>query len=91
MIDRKSRYRSTPTLSVTDDLGVEHTLLDLREVPETTCGSRLTPTGADRLDLLAARYFKDPLKFWRICDASDHLDPFDVIEPGDPVLIPPDK
>ena len=91
MIDRKSRYRSTPTLSVTDDLGVEHTLLDLREVHETTGVYRLTPTDADRLDLLAARYFKDPLKFWRICNASDHLDPFDVIEPGDPVLIPPDK
>ena len=91
MIDRKSRYRSTPTLSVTDDLRVEHPLLDLREVPETTGVYRLTPTDADRLDLLAARYFKDPLKFWRICDASDHLDPFDVIEPGDPVLIPPDK
>ena len=25
MIDRKSRYRSTPTLTVTDDRGVEHT------------------------------------------------------------------
>ncbi len=49
MIDRKSRYRSTPTLSVTDDLGVEHTLLDLREVPETTGVYRLTPTDADRL------------------------------------------
>lgn len=91
MIDRKSRYRTTPTLTVTDDTGAVHTLLDLREIPETTGVYYLTPTDTDRLDLLAARYFRDPTRFWRICDASDHLDPHDVIDPGDPVLIPPDK
>lgn len=91
MIDRKSRYRTTPTLTVTDELGAEHTLLDLREIPETTGVYYLTPTDTDRLDLLAARFFRDPTRFWRICDASDHLDPHDVLEPGEPVLIPPDK
>ena len=27
----------------------------------------------DRLDLLAARYLKDPTLFWRLCDANDVL------------------
>ena len=39
----------------------------------------------------AQRYFRDPKKFWKICDASDVLDPFDVIVPGRPILIPPNK
>lgn len=29
----------------------------------------------DRLDLLAARYFHDPTRFWLLCDAHAVLDP----------------
>lgn len=29
----------------------------------------------DRLDLLAARALGDPLKFWKICDANEVLQP----------------
>lgn len=91
MIDRKSRYRNTPVLTVTDERGYEHELLDIREVPRTDGIYRLTPTDSDRLDHLAWRFYRDPTKFWRICDASDHLDPFDVVFAGDPVLIPPNE
>ena len=91
MIDRKSRYRRTPVLAVADDTGEEHELLDLREIPVTTGVYSLTPTDTDRLDNLAWRFYHDPTKFWKICDASDFLDPHDVLEPGDPVLVPPDK
>jgi len=37
----------------------------------------------DRLDLLAARILGDPEQFWRICDANDAMNPFDLLsEPG---------
>jgi hypothetical protein len=29
----------------------------------------------DRLDLLAARYLKEPTGFWRLCDANDSFSP----------------
>lgn len=91
MIDRRSRYKSTPALSVDDGLGGTHPLLDLRETPPTTGVLQFAPTDSDRLDLLAWRFFRDPTRFWRICDASSRLDPFDVLVPGEPMAIPPDK
>lgn len=91
MIERKSRYKSTPVLTVNDGRGGTQPLLDLRETPTTTAVLQFTPTDSDRLDLLASRYYRDPTRFWRICDASSRLDPFDVVAPGEPMPIPPDK
>ena len=33
---------------------------------------------ADRLDNLTARYLGDPLQFWRVCDANNAMNPFDL-------------
>jgi hypothetical protein len=91
MIDRRSRYRSTPVLLVPDGHGGTHSLLDIRPTPVTGGVLRFTPSDSDRLDLLAWRFYRDPTAFWKICDASAVLDPFDLVEPGEPILIPPDK
>jgi hypothetical protein len=91
VIDRKSRYATTPVLSVDDGLGGTHPLLDLRTTPPTTAQLRITPTDSDRLDLLATLYYRDPTRFWRICDATSHLDPFDVLAVGEPMPIPPER
>ena len=91
MIDRKSRYRTTPVLTVEDGRGGTYPLLDLRETPQTGAVLEITPTDSDRLDLLAWRYYRDPTRFWRICDAADALDPFDVVASGEPLPIPPDR
>ncbi len=32
----------------------------------------------DRLDLITARALGDPEQFWRICDANDAMDPFEL-------------
>jgi hypothetical protein len=90
MIDRKSRYKATPVLLVDDGRGGTHPLLDLRPTPRATGALRVTPTDSDRLDHLAYRFYRDPTRFWRICDASSELDPFDVVAPGEPMPIPPD-
>jgi len=34
---------------------------------------------SDRLDLIAARTLGDPLLFWRIADANDAMNPFDLL------------
>lgn len=91
MIDRRSRYRSTAVLTVGDGFGGMHLLLDLREIPATSAVFAVLLTDSDRLDLLAWRFYRDPTRFWRICDASSELDPFDVVAPGESLPIPPDK
>jgi len=55
----------------------------------------LSPTGdtrvqpEERVDQLAARTLKDPLQFWRLCDANSVLDPFELEgEPGLRVRVP---
>lgn len=63
---------------------------------------RLLPQGGDlavmatvtvalgqRLDLIAARLQGDPLQFWRIADANDAMNPFDLTAvPGRALRIP---
>jgi hypothetical protein len=49
----------------------------------------VTVTEGDRLDLIAARTIGDPEQFWRICDANDALNPFDLAEePGRILRVP---
>lgn len=48
-----------------------------------------TVTQNDRLDLITGRTLGDPEQFWRICDANNALNPFDLIaEPGATVRVP---
>lgn len=43
----------------------------------------------ERLDLVAHRTLGDPLQFWRICDANDAINPFDLVEPeGQTLRVP---
>lgn len=91
MIDKTSRYAKVPTLAAIDASGEEVTLLELREIPPTTGLFSHTPVGGERIDHLASRYYRDPLKFWRIADASDELHPMEIVVAGRKVLIPPNR
>lgn len=42
----------------------------------------------DRLDLIAAKTIGDPEQFWRICDANNGLNPFDLEELGRTLRVP---
>ena len=90
-IDKKSRYAKTSLVKWRHPSGEEYELRELREIPDRTSVFAATPIQGERLDLLAARYYRDPLLFWRIADAADELDPFDIVSPGEPVRIPPNK
>jgi nucleoid-associated protein YgaU len=89
--DKKSRYVNTPLVKHRHPSGEEYELRELRAIPDRTAVFAATPVQGDRLDLLSARYYRDPLLFWRIADAADQLDPFDIVSPGEPVRIPPNK
>lgn len=89
--DKKSRYATTPLLKYVHPSGEEYEVRALRQIPARTSVFAATPVQGDRLDQLAARFYRDPLLFWRIADAADELDPFEVVAPGEPVRIPPNK
>lgn len=48
----------------------------------------VTVAEGDRLDLIAARTIGDPEQFWRIADANDAMNPFDLEETGRTLRVP---
>lgn len=91
MIEKRSRYQKTPIVELPTPQTEPLRLIGLRAIPQIPSVFFFTPVEGDRLDLLAARYYRDPRQFFRICDASDQMDPFDVIELGVPMPIPPQR
>jgi nucleoid-associated protein YgaU len=91
MIEKRSRYRKTPIVELPQPEGEPLRLIGLRDIPEVPSVFSVTPVAGDRLDLLAHRHYRDPTQFFRIADASDQLDPFDVLELGIPLPIPPNR
>lgn len=89
MITKRSRYAKLDIVSVADDRGQTRALIDLRTTAVPTAVLEIVPRPGERLDHLAHRYYRDPTRFWRIADASDQLDPFDVVALGEPLAIPP--
>ena len=48
--------------------------------------AEVTVAQGERLDLVAFRTLGDPLQFWRIADANDAVNPFDLEEPAGQTL-----
>ncbi len=90
MIDKRSRYARTPTIEARAPDGEKRVLVDLREIAVPAAGHVHPAAPGDRLDQLADRFYRDARRFWRIADASDEVDPFEVVNPGEPLPIPPD-
>ena len=91
MIFKGSRYEGVPVYRVTDAAGRTFTAFKIRLVPRTPAGFLHTVKADERLDLLAYRYYRNPEKSWLIADANGEMDPEDLLAPGRPILIPPDR
>jgi nucleoid-associated protein YgaU len=81
-----SRYAACEVVTSTDPDGIERRHLRRRFIPDqeslTTVAQHLIVAG-DHLDLLAQRYYGDPLLSWRIADANRAQDPSRLVEdPG---------
>lgn len=86
MFEPNSRYYSLETATFTTVEGREVAYKRRRFLPQ---GNRMpllvevTVTQGDRLDLITARTLGDPEQFWRVCDANNAMNPFDLTaEPG---------
>ncbi|MGC8802114.1 MAG: hypothetical protein ACP5UR_17915 [Chloroflexus sp.] len=81
MLHPNSRYYRIATATLTTADGRQIVYLRRRLLPAGAAMQLLAEvevTGGDRLDLIADRAFGDPEQFWRICDANDALNPFDL-------------
>ena len=92
MFFRGSRYEGVPDAWIVDEAGRTVRYKTVRFIPETPAQFGHRVERGDRLDHLAHRAYRDPERFWRICDANAVLWPDDLVaEPGRTILIPPSE
>lgn len=81
MFDPASRYYNLETAEYVDEEGKKISYKRRRFLPqgeEMPLLVEVRVAQGDRLDLIAARTLGDPEHFWRICDANDAMNPFDL-------------
>jgi hypothetical protein len=84
-----SRYEDVGEVELEDATGRLLRYKRVRFIPDTPGRFAHVVTEGDRVDLVAHRYFRDPERFWRICDANTALWPPELLrEPGVLVVIP---
>lgn len=92
MFEYTSRYYRINTASFVTENGNEITYVRRRFLPN---GERMplleevTVDEGDRLDLITARRLGDPEQFWRVCDANNTMNPFNLTAtPGRRLRVP---
>lgn len=81
MFDYKSRYYNLETVKLQLPDGREAVYKRRRFLPNGSAMPLLVEVGVtegDRLDLITARTLGDPEHFWRVADANDAMNPFDL-------------
>lgn len=89
MFSKGSRYEKVDETTITDDHGRVIRYKKTRFIAQTQAQTTHVVGQGERLDHLAHRAYRDPERFWRICDANCALWPDDLVaEPGRTIRIP---
>ncbi|MFQ6027316.1 MAG: hypothetical protein ACE5Q6_07475 [Dehalococcoidia bacterium] len=89
MFFKGSRYVTVGEHEIIDSRGRAIRFKKVRFIPPTEARLAHIVTQGERLDHIAHRYFRDPERFWLICDANLVLWPDDLVaEAGLRILIP---
>jgi hypothetical protein len=92
MFFKGSRYEKVAEAEVVDASGRSVRYKKIRYIHEPSADFFYRVVQSDRLDLLAERFYRDPERFWRICDRNVVLWPEELLEqPGRELLIPPSE
>jgi hypothetical protein len=89
MFFKGSRYETVETTSLLDERGRELRYKVVRAIPVSVPRFGYAVAAADRLDTIAFEVFRDPERFWRICDANRAMWPAELTSrPGRVIGIP---
>lgn len=92
MFDHTSRYYNLATAHFVAPDGEAVPYKTRRFLPRGASMPLLaeaTVRAGDRLDLITARTLGDPEQFWRVADANEAMNPFDLTaEPGRALRVP---
>jgi hypothetical protein len=89
MFFKGSRYEKVAEAEWTDASRRSVRHKKIRYIQDTSANFSYRVAQSDRLDLLAERFYRDPERFWRICDCNVALWPEELLEqPGRELLIP---
>jgi hypothetical protein len=90
MFFKGSRYEKVPETQFTEPGGRIIRYKRIRFIPFTPASLGHTVLQGQRLDHIAFTYYRDPERFWRICDANLAMWPDDLVgQNGRVILIPP--
>ncbi len=90
MFFKGSRYEKVENYTFRRIDGSEVVLKKKRAIPEPEARVIHTVREGDRTDTLAHYYYRDPLKFWKLADGAEELNPENLLgPPGRKILIPP--
>jgi hypothetical protein len=92
MFFKGSRYADVETHETRDVQGRVLRYKKVRFIPPTPAQQRHAVRADERLDHIAERYYHDPERFWRICDANVAMWPNELVATtGQLILIPAAK
>ena len=90
MFFKGSRYANVGEHEITGSKGLVVRYKKVRLIPRTEAQMAHTVSQGERLDHIAHRYYRDPERFWRVCDANCAMWPDDLVaEVGQTIMIPP--
>jgi nucleoid-associated protein YgaU len=91
MFFKGSRYAKVAEAELTDASGRVIRYKRTRFIAETPAQAGHRVVQGQRLDHIAWDYYRDPERFWRICDANRAMWPADLVAAGVVLLIPPSE
>ena len=83
--DTNSRYVNTPRVSATLSDGHEHRIMRRRFLPQASSVTwmyEITVIEGMRLDLIAAKQMGEPELAWRLYDANNAMNPWELLHPA---------
>jgi hypothetical protein len=90
MFFKRSRYAKVADYKFRRIDGSEVLIKQKRKIPRLKSKLIHIVQEGDRTDLLAYRYYRDPLKFWKLADANEEMNPEHLLEkPGQEIIVPP--
>lgn len=90
MFFKGSRYEKVDDYKFKRSDGSEVSIKQKRKIPDPLGKILHVVQEGDRTDLLAYRYYRDPLKFWKLADANEEMNPENLMsKTGEKIIVPP--